>query len=444
MKTFLAILAVLAALVSGILWAARRQPSTPPAESPLSAFTTDPAGKGILLRYQEGQGPLRFIRWITAPGGIQIAQVVTQSNRQQIAWFDRGQLQAVFLVPKPLGVRDGFFAFAELQDACLVPGDVAVLLYRAAEVSSDELPLVLALDLATQEIRWIHRARGIRLAQTPDLQDGAVYLYGSTDPIVRLPLAEQKTDQANRSGLRSAAKVIELPAEIQEAGDLLPLGAWTLLVAHREGLSTYMGVKGWTHQPLPELAPTPFKDAVPRLARGKHLWWQPQPGLLVLLHGDGTQKQLWPLHETVTPDPSDRDGALLQLLGTDDQGKLWFSLATPAAPGGAGAEASEASPLGEGDSQAPDPRPSDEPPLAAAPDQDRLYVWDPSDRVLKQLIWKDVLAGFPPPDRISLPPRLPAFRPSDQGLILSNGPSAWWIPIGVLPLDHPTLVPKPD
>jgi len=440
MKTFIAILLVLAALISGVLWAARRRPSAPPMENPLSAFTTEPADKGILLQYQEGRVPLRLIRWITSRAGIQIAQVVTQSNRQQIAWFDHGQLQAVFLVPKPLGVRDGFFGFAELQDACIVPGDVAILLYRAADVSSDEQPLILALDLTTQEVRWIHRARGNRLVRTPDSQDAAVYLYGSRDPIVRLPLAAQKTDQINRSGLRSAAKIIELPSEVQEVGDLLPIGGWTFLLAHREGLATYLGVKGWTHQPLPELPSAPFKDAEPRLARGKHLWWQPQPGMLVQLHGDGTQKQIWQLQDTVTPDPSDRDGALLQLLGTDDLGRLWFSLATPAPVEPALPEAQPPE-AGASEESRTDSSPPQSAPLLKP---DRLYALDPTDRMLKQLAWKDVLAGFHSPDKIPLPGSLPEWRPEDMGLIIPKGPAAWWIPLEALPLDHPTLVPKPD
>ena len=452
MKRFIATFIVVSLLISGLWWMTRRRPGGPPPENTLLAFKAERSGKGILLQYQDAQVPLRSLRWLsTSSDGLQFAQVINQSNRQQIAWFDHGVLQGFQIVPKPQGVRDGFFSFAELQDACLWPGDVAVLLYRAMDPASDELPLVLALDLNTQDIRWIHRAKGLRLIPTPGAKEGAVYLFGSKDPIVRLPITFQKTEQPSRSGLRSAAKSIELPPEVQEMGDLLPLGAWTFLVAHRGGLSTYLGVKGWTHQALPELAPVTFEDASPRLARGKNLWWQPQPGLLVQLHADGTQGPIWTPAELTTPEPFTQDSALLHLLGIDAAGRLWFNLAAPQASIPAASPSQPAEPAATQDAApaqtSPEAPASDLPArLQAYASQGiaRLYVWNPEDRILKRLAWKEAIAALQPPTGFSALARMPELHPESDGFLFPSGSAAWWLALESLPLGDPAIALKPN
>ena len=73
-----------------------------------------------------------------------------------------------------------------------------------------------------------------------------------------------------------------------------------------------------------------FPGGRPALARGKNLWWQPQPGLLVQLSGDGTAGPIWTPEQLLPAEPYGRDGALLHLLGADASGRLWFDLAAPA------------------------------------------------------------------------------------------------------------------
>jgi hypothetical protein len=443
MKKILGAILLIALLATGLWWMIRRKPGTPPPEEAPVAFKTERVGKGIQLLYEDSKVPIRSLRWLHPfPGGVQIAQIITQSDRQQIAYFANGVFQGAWTVHRPQGVRDGFFNFAILQDACLWPGDVAVLLYRSSESESEELPLVLALDLNTQGVRWIHRAKGTRLVPTSSAPDAFVYLFGEKEPIVRLPVAAQPTEQPHHSGFRSVAKDIELPTEIQEVGDLLPMSSWTFLVAYKNGLSAYLGVKGWQHFSMPELPPVAFQDSPSRLVRAKALWWQPQPGVLVQLHSDGTPKQTWTQKQLITPDPFSKDGYLLHLLGSDPSGKLWFDLSSP----GAAASFTQ-SPDDAESPDVPETSPSEnlfsELSDYASKGTDRLYLWNPEDRVLKRFSWKELAAVAPSPSGINYPSEIPRIHPESGGLLLSRGNTAWWLRLDVFPFGESSITEKP-
>jgi len=387
------LLVILGAGLLGLgLWCTiRRRPGALPAvEDAQSAFRVEAAERGLRIRYDDLQTPLRSLRWL-APlrNGYLVAQIVTQADRQRIALFKDGTLQAIYLIPKPEGVREGFFRLAELRDAC-VKEDVAVLLYGAA--GGEEPPLVVALDLGTKGLRWTHRALGEHLV----LGDGVVYLFGPQGPPVRLPLALASGEGTSPAGLRSTARVIPLPLEIQSVADLEPTGAWTFLLVHRGGLSTYRGSKGWLHRPMPEGDPGWFQGAQPTLGSdGQSYWWQPFPGLILQVLANGSPKATWP--SLPTAEPFARDAKLLHLLGVDGNGQLWFDLAVPSpspAPPAPTPSASTETQSGQG---------------AAPETQDwsayvnqglgRLYRWDPRKQELQRFSWSalTVPPGFPKP-----------------------------------------------
>ena len=72
-------------------------------------------------------------------------------------------------------------------------------------------------------------------------KDAAVFLWGRTTPLQRMPLALQKGEKEGVAPVRPGLKPYELPAEVGEISDLLPTGAWTFLVAHARGLSAFNG-----------------------------------------------------------------------------------------------------------------------------------------------------------------------------------------------------------
>jgi len=361
-----------------------------------------------------------------APGGTTIAQVVTQSDRQQITLFKDGAF-ASYLVPRPQGVREGFFRIAELRDALVVDGSVALLLY--ATPATEELPLLVALDLATKDIRWTHRAQGERLVMTQG-QEGIAYLFGTASPPVRLPLALASGERISAAGARSAARSIELPPEILEIGDLKPTGAWTFLLAHKGGLSSYLGAKGWSHHPVPEGAPTLFRDARGTLgATGKRYWWQPVPGMVLQVLADGTPKAQW--LELPTAEPFARDAALLHLMGADGDGLLWFDLAIPPEPTSLPAEPAPA----EGTTTLT----LDDWPSYVAQGLDRIYRWDSQKRVLERCQW----TGLAVPQGFPRPTRGQRLRPESGMLMLEKGPTAWLVPLAELAFRDPAPTGKP-
>ncbi len=445
MKKLALILLAIGLFAMGLWWVGRRRPSPlPPGEEAEMVFQTSQVANGVLIRYEDPKTPLRTLRWLQPlPGGHPIAQVATQSDRQYVVLFKDGVLQESLLVSKPAGVREGFFRLAELRDACVVEGDVVVLLYVSPDGSGEEPSLVVALDLKTKGTRWFHRARGERLAAT-EPQQAVVYLYGADTPPVRLPLALDGTERNSAAGARSAAKSIELPPEVQEITELKPTSAWTFLLAHKAGLSAYQGSKGWVHHPLPGTNPGWFKDISSALGGGpKTYWWQPFPGSMFRVLADGTPKALWAPEELATAEPFAKDASLLHFLGVDPAGRLWFDLAIP----------TETAAIASNTTAQPDPAtpetPSDPAPSGAvrledwptyvSQGLDRLYCWDVQNKTIQRFRWTALAV----PEGFQRPANGVKLLPGSGSLMLDNGSSAWLLPLSTLPLGESSTPRQP-
>lgn len=436
MKKLVLILLVAALFAAGLWWVGRRKPRPVlPGEEAGMAFQSAQAAGGILIRYEDPKTPLRTLRWLQPlPGGHSVVQVATQSDRQYVALFKDGVFQASYLVPRPVGVREGFFRLAELRDAWVAEGDVAVLLYVSPGGGGEEPSLVLALDLKTEDIRWSHRAPGDRLVAA-EPQHGVVYLYGAKTPPVRLPLALASAERTSAAGVRSAAKSIELPAEVQDVSDLRPTTAWTFLVAHKAGLSAYLGSKGWVHHPMLETNPGWFKDTSGVLGGGpKTYWWQPFPGSMIQVLADGTPKAAWTPEALVTADPFAKDASLLHFLGVDPMGRLWFDLSVPS-------ETAALAPNTPVQAEPAGPEAPSEPPLPTSvkledwptyvgQGLDRLYCWDVQNKTMRRFRWTSL--GVP--EGFQRPNNGVRLLPGSGYLLLDRGPSAWLLPLSTLSL----------
>jgi hypothetical protein len=418
---------ILAALGGGLWWSLRRQPSAAPLDDQGSVFAMQAAGPGQSITYQDAQIPLRAFRWLPPlPGGVLAAQVLSQNDRQRVALFHEGQAQDLLLVLKPAGVGDGFWRFAALREAAMAPGGMILLLYQPGDPGSTELPLALAVDLASQQVRWSCRGAFGRMALAQGAD--AVYLYGGKGPIQRVAL-----NATGGASLRPAATVIELPPEIPEAEDLLPTGAGGFLVSHRDGLSVFRTSTGWAHFPAPEDRGQDCQGWKSSLTRtGKDIWWQAVPGKLVKVRPDGTPGLEWQ-GELPQEDPFARDARLLRVLGADGAGCLWFALASPvpvpaAAPAPPGKEepAPEAAP--------PDPGQDWGPYVAAG--LDRLYRWNPARDTLDRVSLRKAWAALNPPANVAAPVQGQGVIPAAGTLLAEGARCAWWLPLGALPLER--------
>lgn len=461
------LIAALIAVALGVLFwrMIRRTPGGPPPEETRASFTIEKAGTGTLLCFQESRIPLRGFRWVFSRSGRWLAsQIITQSNRQQIVLFKDGYQVEDLFIPRPAGVKEGFFNFAELRDLVVVPNDVMILLYLPANPDGSELPLVIAIDLKTKETRWIHRAPGTRLALASDSKEDAVFLFGTKDPIVRLPINIQKGEKASNSLIRAFSKSIELPPEIPEVSNLLPTGSWTFLIAHKGGLSAYQGSQGWVHNPMPETRERRFKDSWSALARGnKRIWWQPWPGIILQVLANGSAVSTWNADCFPLPEPFTLDAKMVRFLGCDPDGKLWFALTAPdltlvTAPSPSVVPTHAEDPAGTPPSEKPPstqtpplpepPSPSMDPALREALQAhidrglDRLYCWDPLQRTLQRFVWTEAWSSLLPPSCVSLPRGDGNLDPSQGALALPSNRCLWWLPLRYLPLSNPIQTNK--
>ena len=405
---------VLALLGWGLWWALRRQPSTAPVDDQASIFTVQASGPGRLITFQDPQIPLRSLHWL-APlhGGSVAAQVLSQNNRQRVTLFPGGLTQDTLLVVKPVGVSDAFWRFATLREAAVVPGGTLLLLYQPGDPDSREASLALALDLASQQVRWFVQGDFSRLALTPDAE--AVYLYGGKGPVQRIAL--------NQAGLHPVPATIDLPAEIREVEALLPIGAAGFLASHREGLSRYRTKDGWTHFPKPGGPGVDCGNFRSGLVRaGKDIWWQALPGQLVRVDPDGTPGPVWQ-GELPAEAPFARDAQLLRLLGADPAGNIWFALATPApAP-------VSAPPDQPADAQAP---PAEDWGAYAAAGLDRLYRWNPARQTLARISLPSLWPALHPPPGVPPPALGQGVAPAAGALLAQGARCAWWLPLEAL------------
>jgi hypothetical protein len=427
-------------LGTGLWWSLRRQPAGTMLDDDQSAFKVVADGPGRLISFQDAQIPLRSFRWLPPlPGGYLAAQVLSQNDRQRVALFQDGSPRGLLLVQKPAGVSDGFWRFALLKDVAQVPGGIWVLLYQAADGASAEPPVALALDAASQQVRWIYRGACDRLAVSQGSE--ALYLFGGKAAIQRLDL---KT--AGVGSLRPQAKTLELPPEIPEVEDLLPTGAWSFLVSHRNGLSAYQPKSGWTHVPVPEDPPenrsVACQDWKSSLARnGKEVWWQAVPGRLVKVRPDGSSLDAW--QADLGGDPLARDARLLRLLGADPKGALWFTLATPApappspspTPASTPAEAGAAVQAGPQEGPAAAKAPEEDWTPYVAQGLDRLYRWHPAHRTLERVVLgKEAWPALHLPTAVQPPAAGQGLVPASGALLAEGTRCCWWLPLESLPL----------
>lgn len=450
-KLLIPLLCLMALLGTGLWFLVRRNPvGVPQADTP-AAFKIEPHGQGILFHYADGQTPLRALRWLPpTQEGLLPVQVLTQSDRQRFLLFQNGTMIVNLLVARPAGVREGFFNFAELRDAFVAPGEVAVLLYRSADASTGELPLIVAVDLSTQTTRWVHRAPGERLALGGDSQGAAVFLFGPASPILRLPLALRKGEQIGSSPFRPGVKPLEMPEEIKALSDLQPTGPWSFLATHEGGLSSYSESRGWKHWQPTAIASLSFPDFKPGVVgSGKTYWWQPFPGVVTQVKADGTPIATYDSAALTPPEPWDKDGMLLSLRGADPSGNLWFTVATPSEPSSLATPAGPPSQPQEGQESKNDPATAAEPeapepsPVPTAPEKwtsyategrERLYRWNPVRGALTGTTLTDFWAALPLPQGVNRPTGFPTFRPESGQLLLESGPSAWQVPLEALPM----------
>jgi len=394
-------LGILLLLGAGIYLGTRHQPSGSLLDEPAIPFAVDAAQPGWRVKFVDSQIPLRALRWL-APRqpGVLVAQVQTQSDRQQVAVFHEGTATASFQVARPQGVSEGFWRVAQLLDAWVAPDASLVLLYRG-EASGAEPALAMALEPGGAEPRWVHRGFYLRMAVAGG-PEGAVFLFGPKGPVQRLPLAA--------GARRPIAKEIELPPEVPEVEDLLPTGPWTFLAATRNGLSAFLGSKGWNHFPAPEDRGVPCTAWRSSLAQaGKRFWWQPAPGRIVQVAQDGTLVAEREVTGFAPEDALARDARLLRLLGADASGRLWFGLAAPVATPGSLEDWAAYTAQGLG----------------------RVYRWDPDKEALERLVWSQAWASLNPPPEVAL--GTPVLHPAAGTMFLEGSRAGWWLPLGSLP-----------
>ena len=413
----------------GLGLALRRQPGAETLLDSTCPFRIEASGSGQLITFQDDQLPLRALHWVgPLPGGLLVAQVLTQSDRQQVVLFRGGQAMPSVLVSKPAGVSDGFWRLAVLKDVLASADGALVLLYSGADPGSGAV--VVGLDSGS-EVRWTHRGAFQQMVLSQGSAP-ALFLFGPATPIQRLALAAAATSQGGRGGLNGAARTVELPPEIKEVEALLSTGGDHFLVSHRNGLSAYAGSKGWTHFPAPEdqgVACVGWRSNLIRA--GRKIWWQAVPGKLEQVGPDGTPMGEWVPQAWAADERFAQDGRLLRLLGADASGALWLTLAVPA----------PSTPLPvpapipqDGEEAAPALAPALEDwPSYAAKGLDRVYRWDQGKQRLERFSWGQDWAALHPPPQLALPGPGQGLRPESGGLLVEAGRSVWWLPLGALP-----------
>lgn len=417
-RLLIALTTLAALLAGGAAYLARRRPAVPPQETEAVPFQSQELGAALLLRHADDSSPLRAIRWLPpGPGGLHAVQVVTQTDRQRVALFENGVFTSLWLIPRPVGVGEGFFRFAELEAALGAGSDLLLLLYRAAEGSRPEPSLLVALDRRDGMVRWTRRTTGRHLILQPGT-DGpaALWCYGPDTPPQRFDL---------RSG--QAGPPLELPADTPFPIQALATRNGNLLIAHGQGLAIRRGSGTWIHHPAPtpsDGAPvsSPPRSFAGRLAMGTTgTWWQPSPDQLVPVLANGGLGEILQL---TLPEPWDRDVQRLNLLGSDPDGNLWFELT--ANPGAAPAPQDS----GWEDAGTPSPETAA---TALVPNVPRVYRFDPLHRRFDQCrldrAWKALQAPVAVPDTFAgLTPAGGAWiHPQADGSLL-------WIPLTRLPL----------
>lgn len=429
-----ALAVLLLALGLGAGFLLRRRPGGPPSrdlDHPL--FLVQPQGRGDDLAFQPSEVPIRSLRWSRPlPGRAVVAQVLTQSNRQQAILFVDGHLQASLTLERPADVPASVFHFAELVDAAYLPGRLLLLLYRTSP--SGEVPLLVAWNLQTAAVQWVYRGPGDRLALSPDGR--CVFVFGPEAPVQILPLARQ-------DGLllaRTTPILVELPPNSPGFTDLLATSSSRFLAVDATGLYAWQA-GAWTQVPAPARSPLGFSTYGARLAgTGDSLWWQPEPGQLIQVGADGHTTTPVALSGLVSG-PQAQDGTLLRLLGADPRGGLWFTpvipdFTTPPSPG-PGVPAipqPEPAPVSSADATL-SLRDTWDPYLKAG--LGRIYRWQPGAPAMAALAWSRVWNQLGAPPAIPCPGSDGGLAPEAEGCLLGGQEHRWWLPLAALPVDQP-------
>ncbi len=431
-------------------WFLRRGPAGPPPEGgDRPPFLVQAAGQGQLIEFQPSEIPIRSLRWSRPlPGRAAVAQVLTQSGRQQAVLFVDGHQVAAPSLERPAEIPENIFHFAELQDAAFLPGKLLLLLYRVAPAAGD--PFLVAWNLQKGSIQWVFRGAGNRLALSPE--GGTAFLFGPDAPIQvfrllgkdGLPLPSASPDK------------VDLPLGVTGFTDLLATDAADFLATGGDGLAAWRH-GSWSRTPAPTRSPLGFAAFGGSLARsGDTFWWQPEPGQLIQVAADGSPLAPLDLSPLISGAQA-RDAALLHLLGADPQGRLWFAPVAPdfAAPladasvpaipapqpaGGASAPAPASGPGAQPTgSPAPVPVPSLqeawEPYLKAG--LDRLYRWKPGSPSMEGFAWAMAWPRLGAPAVIPMPTDAGGLAPDSGGFLLGGQEHRWWLPLAAVPLDQP-------
>jgi hypothetical protein len=446
-------LLVLLALGLGARWAFSRPVSYPPQEADRPSFLVQATGAGESIEYRHSEIPIRSLIWSRPlPGGALVAQLLTQSNRQQALLFTDGKLDATLTLVRPPEVSENVFNFAELEDAALIPGQVLLLLYRTSVAG--ELPVLIAWNLQKGGIQWVYRGAGSRLALSPEGQ--SAFLYGPGAPVQILALRGRDGVLVPTPG----AKKVDLPSDMAGPTDLLPTGPIDFLATEEAGLAAWKDGT-WIRTPAPTPSPLGFSAPRGALARTDHtLWWQPEPGHLVQVAVDASIVASQDLTGLVQG-AHERDMALLHLLGADPQGFLWFA---PVAPGFKTPLSSDpmAIPVLEQPvAPVPDPVPPQVPPSPAsaspaapatvppAPSPQevwdpylkaglgRLYRWKPGSPGMQAFDWASAWKQLGAPSYLDVPTGDGGLIPASGGFLLGGQERRWWLPLGSVPLVQP-------
>lgn len=441
---------LLVVLTLGAGWLMRRGPAgAPPQGEDRPLFAVQAAGQGQLIEFQPSEIPIRTLRWSRpVPGGAAVAQVLTQSGRQQALLFVDGHAEAKVTLERPADVPENVFHFAELQDAALLPGRLLLLLYRAVPAGGDNL--LVAWNLQKGAIQWTFRGAGNRLALSP--RGRTAFLFGPEAPVQILQLT-------GKDGLPLAAPspaTVDLPMGAPGFTDLLATGPADFLATGGDGLSIWKN-GAWNRIPPPARSPLGFAASGDSLARtGDRFWWQPEPGQLIQVTADGSQaapQELGPL----LPSAQAQDAALLHLLGADPQGSLWFAPVAPdfappptntsipgipapqpavgaPVPAPTGPDAQAVVPPGPA-APVPSLQETWEPYLKAG--LDRLYRWKPGSPAMESVRWAAAWPRLGAPAVIPMPTGDGGLVPGSGGFLLGGQEHRWWLPLAEVPLDQP-------
>lgn len=409
-----------------------------PADLEPQPFSVAPAGAGSSIQYQPGDIPIRTLAWSRPlAGGAVVAQVLSQSSRQQVFLFQNGQPGPGLSLVRPAQVSGTAFDFAVLQDAALVPGKVLLLLYRLQ--AEDHPALLIAWNLAEGRQAWAYQGDGTRLALAPE--GTRVFLFGGAVPIQCLSL--------DPGGLRGTtapeAARVELPPGTSAPADVLPTGGEDILAAFDGALGAcHAGT--WTQRPAPAPSPLGFPAGQGRLAEAQHrFWWQPEPGRLQEVGKDGSLLAETDL-ASLTASPHAQDGQLLRLLGADAGGALWFA---PVAPTFRPAPPPDAGLPGD----VPQLPPTSEPsvpaaaPAGPAPAEAwapylqaglaRLYCWTPGSSTARCCDWTVLWPRLQAPADLPRPEGDGGLVPAAGGFLLGGQERRWWLPLTALAPDQP-------